>query len=133
MEKIIYQSEFVTISFTEKYNCMYQEWTGYIETEKWHEAHNLILEFSKKNRLVKIISNTKNLLLAKPEDITWCAEVVTPQLEKRGLKFVAFVQPEAEFGKATLNNFLDKNENKLVIKLFKTTDKAKEWILNQDE
>ncbi len=107
---------------------VYEVWNGTVDTKDWREAHVQLVEFSKKEKITTIISNTQELGILKKADADWASEVTTPLLIKNGLKALAFVVSANIFSNMAVKEFANITTAELQIKYFKTTEDAEKWL-----
>ena len=119
---------YVTIERDDQLKCLIQTWKGFAKSENFREAITQSLEIIKKGGLDKIISNTKDFALVKKEDTDWVAQVITPQMVKHGLRYMAFIVPTNVFTQITVDNFKEKADAVVKIRYFDQVEAAKEWM-----
>ena len=125
---LLLQKPFVTIEYDETLRCLIQNWVGFAKSADFRFAINESLEFFKKAKVDKIISNTKNASLVKKEDTDWVAQVITPQMVRHGLRYMAFVVPTNVFTQFSVDNFKEEASAVVSIRYFDNPTAASEWL-----
>jgi hypothetical protein len=129
---ILYQKPYVTIEQDKQLKCLIQNWKGFATSANFRDAINVSLKLFDQGDFEKIISNTKDFSLVKKEDTDWVAQVVTPQMVKHGLRYMAFIVPTNVFTQITVDNFKEEANKVVSIRYFDNLDAATAWFRNVD-
>ncbi len=129
---ILYQKPYVTIERNDQLKCLIQNWKGFASSANFREAINVSLKLFEQGGYEKIISNTKEFSLVKKEDTDWVAQVVTPQMVKQGLRYMAFIVPTNVFAQITVDNFKEEANKVVSIRYFDKSEAAIAWFQETD-
>lgn len=130
---ILYRKPYVTIEQDDRLKCLIQNWKGFATSANFREAINVSLKLFEQGGFEKIISNTKDFSLVKKEDTDWVAQVITPQLVRHGLRYMAFVVPSNVFSQLSVNNFKEEAGKAVSIRYFEDLEKAKSWCVEAEK
>ncbi len=124
----VFENSNVVIELDENLQCLIQHWRGFASTEKYREAIFQTVDLFKKNKLNKILSNTKNFGIVKKEDTDWTNAYSMPLLIENGLLYVAFILPDNVFPQMSVKNFTQGAVSEVEIQYFKEVEDAKQWM-----
>lgn len=123
---IIYDKKFAKLTYDKANQRLIQTWLGFANSEKFREAINESVTFSRKQPVKSIISNTQKQALVKKEDTDYAAAQM-PELVKNGLQKMAFILSESAFTQMSVKRFGEKSNNDL-IRYFQTEEEAHQWL-----
>ncbi len=126
----IYNEKYLKADYYEDKECIFAVWKGFTSSKDWRKYHHLLINFLKNNKVSKILSDTKDHTLVPKKDIDWAVDYVTPILIENGLKYLAMIIPDDDFGKMTTDTYVNKAKNLFNVKYFDNLKKAKDWIFN---
>ena len=130
---IVFTEKYIKLEYIEEHQCIIEHWKGYLSSEEWKYYHDeILLPFVKKNKVLRVISDTKQLSVICKEDAEWLTAVFLPKLVKEGVKYVVFVIPDDLFTKISVDNFREGAEKLVIVKYFLELVEAQNWIYNSE-
>ena len=125
---LLINKPYVTIERDDHLKCLIQTWKGFAKSEDFRAAIHASLEVFKKEKINKIISNTKSAALVNKEDTDWVAQVITPQMVQYGLRYMAFIVPNDVFTQLSVDNFKKEANSVVSIRYFDQLETATQWL-----
>lgn len=123
---IVYQTATVQLEFIESKQQLIQKWKGFSTSEVFREAINQTLNFTAKNKVKSILSDTLEQSVVKPEDSEYAASAM-PKLFMNGVKAMAFVMPQNAITQLSLKNFGNQNKSEKM-QFFSSVREAEKWL-----
>lgn len=129
---VIYDKEYATITYDKGKSLASIEWKGKTNSEEYREIFNTLLEFQKKENVIRYLSDIRNQSVIAPDDRKWFETVAMPKAVEQGLKAAAVIFDGNVFKKYYLNVILSAtNKYGLPLKLFNETDDAIAWLITK--
>lgn len=133
---MIYQNEQATISYNKKVPCIIWTPTGFLRGDSFKNPFKAGLDYMeekiKSEPNISWLNDTRKLRAVPQSDVKWLNENVNNRAYKMGVKRVAFVLPEYNFGKLAVKLYVDftnkRSDNEFEIKAFKTIERATAWL-----
>lgn len=122
----VYEKKFARLSYNSDKKRLTQTWIGFANSENFREAIDKSVEFSCKNPVATIISNTQKQALVKKEDTDYAAAQM-PQLVKNGLRKMAFILSESAFTQMSVKRFQQQSNNDFIA-YFDNEEEAHQWL-----
>lgn len=111
-------------------NCLYVHLSGFIPYDNLIKALEYEFKMIRHYMLKKCIVDIREIKVYPAGGAEYIKDVWFPQIEKDGVKLVAFIVPASVFGEVSMKAAHDKVEkqNKVQIKNFQDLDSARHWI-----
>jgi hypothetical protein len=124
---IQYDKKFLKIEVDKANSLLIQHWFGFSTSEQFHEGILKALEIFRKEKLTKMISDTKNAAVVSKEETDFAASIV-PDFIKAGLSKLVFVVPTNVFAQLSVENFKKGTDSILKLQYCENLESAKAWL-----
>ncbi|UII29609.1 hypothetical protein LVD17_15010 [Fulvivirga ulvae] len=133
----LYTTDKVYLDFDPAVPCVIAGKFGFVPSDEFRAAmlHSLQL-YKEKTREYPALGWVANLNQANvydPQDTKWMIEHWNPAAINAGLRYIAFVEPESDFVKISIERYTKQSvlREGLVINKFFDTELAKTWLRSQ--
>ena len=129
----LFENEYVILSIDEQVPCL--EWIGkkgFLPSEEFRRSEEKSLQFYHEYHEtypgMQWLVDARQIGAVSPEDMQWVADKILPQFVAMGLTKEAFIVPEKELGKMTVNYYQSTVGQAMTIRVFDSIDVARKWL-----
>ncbi len=127
--KAIYSDPSAEITFDDTNNIIIAKWKGFLKLDSTQKGCDSMVNFVKKNRTTKHLSDQSNLKVLSKEVQGHLVGEVFPELDKAGLRKLAVLVSEDVFAKATVDNVNTATKmGNITVKTFNTQRDCIDWL-----
>ncbi len=109
-------------------NCIYSNWTGFVNVENVKTGCMAGLAVLKENECAYVINDNSDLEGLWQQANEWIQTVWMPQAVDAGLRYLAHVVSKDIFGKLSAQDLEKKSVGILSMRLFETLQQAEQWV-----
>lgn len=129
----IYEREYVTLDYDPSVPCIVATHLKFMLVEEFKSHLDFALDFMKgkikETGRMLFLADTTLSPAADTEAVKWTAEDWTPRALEAGIKHVAFVLPENEWSKMSVDEYTEAGKkNGMDITYFQDLESAKNWF-----
>jgi hypothetical protein len=117
-----------SVSFDATVPCILVVWKGYATSTQLRFIHESILHLVKEFHVSKVLGDDTALTTIHSDDAKWIVEDWMPRAMAAGLKIVASITPEWQFGKLSVQHILSRAPQGFVSRSFNDGSKAWTWL-----
>lgn len=130
MEKIIYDSDLVTVNYFSEEKLIKVHWNNETDSFEYRKMFQSIVEFAQDKKVKYIISDIRREGLVSVDDVKWLEEEVLKKAIKFGVEKIALICDENIFAGV----YADTVKRKLLkspikVQLFSDLASAKIWLV----
>jgi hypothetical protein len=131
---LLFNDDGVSIYLDEDVPCLVNEWTGFFPSAQFRKHILNLFEIYQQvyqaHSNLTLLADTRQLQVIKPADLLWVANEVNPRYVELGCHYEAFIVPEDEFGKASINRYVrhSTSAGNFVTQEFASMAEAKSWL-----
>jgi len=130
MEKKLYDSDTVTLSYFQDEWLIHITWKKNADTSEYRNIFNAIIEFSSKKQVKYVLSDMREEGLVKPEDLQWMEIEVLKKAVEHGVLKIALVAEDTIFSNIYAETIKRKlRESPIDVRIFQDDVSAKAWLL----
>jgi hypothetical protein len=132
--KMLYETQHVKFYIDESIPCLVNEWHGFVISEQFREyilkLADVLKEHHSQYGQLNMLADTRELQVIPPKDIEWVNQNINPLYVENGAGFEAFLVPEDEYGKMSINRYIRQTtqHGDFIVQLFNSLDKANAWL-----
>lgn len=127
---LTYDDTILQLSHDLESGAVIMEWTGFSSSSQFREANEAVLKLIRDTNANKIIADIRNMKIITIQDQQWLYQNWLPRTIRAGVEFVAIVESEDFFNRLSVDNVVQKIDDQLIIKYFKSVLGAKGWLKN---
>lgn len=127
---LAYDDTILQLSHDIESGAVIMEWTGFSSSSQFREANEAVLKLIRDTNASKIIADIRNMKIITIQDQQWLYQNWLPRTIRAGVEFVAIVESEDFFNRLSVDNVVQKIDDQLTVKYFKSVLGAKGWLKN---
>jgi hypothetical protein len=119
---------YLTIEFDAANNCIYNNWTGVLPTEKVIQGCQATIDFLRNNPCPYMLNDNRAVVGSWSSANDWIAQNWMPQVLRLGLKRFAHIVSPGIFGQASAAEMVTRVGTQFEMRLFQDIELAKAWL-----
>lgn len=119
---------FLTISYEQKNNLIFNNWIGYASTENIIQGSVSFLEMLKEKNCPYSITNNREFAGPWDSSLDWLCNEWVPAAKAAGLQFYAHVVNKGSFAEAAAHELAGCVNNSFEMQVFESLSDARDWI-----
>lgn len=128
-EGVYLDEPWVSIRWDGVHQCVFTEWKGFANSAEFRVALMRALDAIRDHRGVVYLSDTRKVKVVVHKDQDWVNQVWIPLLAATGVKRFALVTAGSGLGKATVEDVIERVDNKgLLMRHFDSLSAARSWL-----
>lgn len=120
--------DILELSFASDVGAVVMAWKGFSGTEHFQAANEHVLDFIKEKRARKMIADLRDMRILSLSNQQWLYQNWFPRLINAGVSYIAIVESDDYFNRLTVDNVVQKIDDKLTIKYFNAFLSARYWL-----
>ncbi len=129
---LYYQDQYATLELDDSVPCVKLRLEGVPRfSEHYQQVQTKRLELMreglKRHRLLHMLTDSRSAGPVLDDDVRYFREVVRPEMEKAGVRFLAIVMPTNVFTRMTIKEMLD-DSSLISVRYFDSIREAREWL-----
>jgi hypothetical protein len=129
---VVFDSEFLKITYDEKLNAILEEWKLYfgpkVELDTFRKPLLALIDIFKEKKLSKWLSDNTEQTRLNEQDQFWLEDEFYPAIVSAGLNHVALVNAKNILGTSIAKNCLSNLSKDLEIEIFNKSQPAQKWL-----
>ena len=124
----------ISIYLDEDVPCLVNEWNEFLPSDQFRRYILKLLAIYQQVRQsqdhLTLLADTRNLSLISPADTKWVASEINPRYVELGCHYEAFIVPENEYGKFSIDSYIRHSTSMgpMITRKFTNIAKAKSWL-----
>jgi hypothetical protein len=129
-ESVVYLDEpWVSIRWDAIHKHVFTEWKAFANSAEFRTALMRALDAIKDHGAVVYLSDTRKVKVVVHKDQDWANQVWIPLLAASGVKRFALVTADSGLGKATVEDVIERADNKgMLMRHFDSIPAARSWL-----
>lgn len=119
---------FLTISFDEHNNWIYNDWSGYVSPDNVMQGCLSVLEAIEKYKAPASLNDNRHLVGPWDQSVDWIEQEWTPRAVAAGLRYFAQVVDENSFAATSSADLLSKVQDRFLMRIFRDQESARDWL-----
>jgi PAS domain S-box-containing protein len=127
----LYQDNIITVHYNQLKDRLDVNWTGFQNADSVRHGCMVMLDMVIQYRCYKIVNDNREVLGTWSDGADWVGKTFFPQLEKEGVKYLAWVFSSSVFSQLSAKKSIDVSMNKITTQFFTDISVAEEWTDQQ--
>ncbi|MBN1598629.1 MAG: STAS/SEC14 domain-containing protein [Bacteroidales bacterium] len=130
MPEVFYNTEILTLNYVKEEKLVIIEWKKNATTKEYRNFITSIIEFSKKNKVLYLMSDMRKEGVVNTEDIRWLKSEITSIADELNEVKVALIVADNQYSNIYAETLKRKfKESPLQFNIFKDRVSAKSWLI----